>query len=384
MTLKQDQIRGCLFGGAVGDALGYPVEFMREKKIFRTYGSKGICAYDPDPYSDGQALISDDTQMVLFTANGLLNAQTQNSLDGTQTPARVYIQKAYQDWLITQETIFERRSKMADTWKKCTWLADVPELCERRAPGTTCLNALKEQYRMNSVKDDYVKMPVNTSKGCGGVMRAAPMGLVAFDDIRMADYEGAQAAAITHGHSLGYMPAAVLTHIIQRIVFPEDEKQTLKQMIIEAEDTVKEIFAGDDHLNTLINIIDLAVDLSENTDSDLANIRRLGEGWVAEEALGIALYCSLKYQNDFSAAVTVSVNHNGDSDSTGAITGNIVGALLGYSQIDDSWKQHLELDSVILEMADDLAKGCPKVKDGCIEDKEWRRKYIDAQWKAEV
>ena len=106
--------------GAVGDALGYPVEFMREKKIFRTYGSKGICAYDPDPYSDGQALISDDTQMVLFTANGLLNAQTQNSLDGTQTPARVYIQKAYQDWLITQETIFERRSKMADTWKKCT------------------------------------------------------------------------------------------------------------------------------------------------------------------------------------------------------------------------------------------------------------------------
>ena len=383
MTLKQDQIRGCLFGGAVGDALGYPVEFMREKKIFRTYGSKGICAYDPDPYSDGQALISDDTQMVLFTANGLLNAQTQNSLDGTQTPARVYIQKAYQDWLITQETIFERRSKMADTWKKCTWLADVPELYERRAPGTTCLNALKEQYRMNSVKDDYVKMPVNTSKGCGGVMRAAPMGLVAFDDIRMADYEGAQ-AAITHGHSLGYMPAAVLTHIIQRIVFPEDEKQTLKQMIIEAEDTVKEIFAGDDHLNTLINIIDLAVDLSENTDSDLANIRRLGEGWVAEEALGIALYCSLKYQNDFSAAVTVSVNHNGDSDSTGAITGNIVGALLGYSQIDDSWKQHLELDSVILEMADDLAKGCPKVKDGCIEDKEWRRKYIDAQWKAEV
>ena len=273
---------------------------------------------------------------------------------------------------------------MADTWKKCTWLADVPELYERRAPGITCLNALKEQYRMNSVKDDYVKMPVNTSKGCGGVMRAAPMGLVAFDDIRMADYEGAQAAAITHGHSLGYMPAAVLTHIIQRIVFPEDEKQTLKQMIIEAEDTVKEIFAGDDYLNTLINIIDLAVDLSENTDSDLANIRRLGEGWVAEEALGIALYCSLKYQNDFSAAVTVSVNHNGDSDSTGAITGNIVGALLGYSQIDDSWKQHLELDSVILEMADDLAKGCPKVKDGCIEDKEWRRKYIDAQWKAEV
>lgn len=384
MVLKQDQIRGCLFGGAVGDALGYPVEFMRDKKIFRTYGSKGLCAYVPDPYSDGQALISDDTQMVLFTANGLLNAQTQNSLDGTQTPARVYIQKAYQDWLITQETTFERRFKMAGTWKKCTWLADVPELYERRAPGITCLNALKEQYQMNTVKDDYVKMPVNTSKGCGGVMRAAPMGFVPFDDIRMADYEGAQAAAITHGHSLGYMPAAVLTHIIQRIVFPKDEKQTLKQIIVEAEETVKEIFAGDDHLNTLMDIIDLAIDLSENTDSDLADIRRLGEGWVAEEALGIALYCSLKYQNDFSAAVTVSVNHNGDSDSTGAITGNIVGALLGYSQIDDIWKQHLELDSVILEMADDLAKGCPKVKDGRMEDEEWRRKYINAQWKEAV
>ena len=68
---KLDKIRGCLFGGAVGDALGYPVEFMSEKAIFSQYGDKGIREYKLDPVS-GKALISDDTQMTLFTANGLL------------------------------------------------------------------------------------------------------------------------------------------------------------------------------------------------------------------------------------------------------------------------------------------------------------------------
>ena len=65
----QDEFRGCLIGGAIGDALGYPVEFLRAKDIFSRYGSDGVSNYILS--SNGKALISDDTQMTLFTATGL-------------------------------------------------------------------------------------------------------------------------------------------------------------------------------------------------------------------------------------------------------------------------------------------------------------------------
>ena len=43
-----DAIRGCIYGGAVGDALGYPVEFMSEEEIFSQFGPSGIIVYEKD------------------------------------------------------------------------------------------------------------------------------------------------------------------------------------------------------------------------------------------------------------------------------------------------------------------------------------------------
>ena len=130
-------------------------------------------------------------------------------------------------------------------------------------------------------------------------MRVAPIGLISGLNIIIADGLAAEAAAITHSHSLGYMPAAVLAHIINRIVYYSPDI-SLKEIVSEAKETVKTIFEDDPEINALSNIIDLAVELSENKESDLDNIHRLGEGWVGEETLGIALYCALRYQNDFS------------------------------------------------------------------------------------
>ena len=113
------------------------------------------------------------------------------------------------------------------------------------------------------------------------------------------------------------------------------------------------------------------MDLAEHSSApDLDNIHRLGEGWVAEETLGIALYCALRHQDDLSAGLIAAVNHKGDSDSTGAVTGNILGALLGFDAIDVQWKRNLELYDVLMELADDLSRGA---KDGY--DAEWLRKY---------
>lgn len=374
----RDLIRGSLIGGAVGDALGYAVEFQSEESIFSVYGPDGITEY---ALSDGVALISDDTQMTLFTANGILAGDTRMRMRGIGANPSVYAAKAYQDWLKTQESDIQTvNSCECDTEQgRFSWLLDVPELYARRAPGNTCLSAL---FMGEAEGSDYIGNHINNSKGCGGIMRVAPLALQYRPgenykgDLKKLDYEGAQMAAITHGHSLGYMPAAVVTHVISRIV-SDGAEMSLKDIVIEARDTAAEIFAGDEHLDALIRIIDLAITLSENKKTDLDNIHALGEGWVAEETLAIALYCALKYRDDFSRAIIASVNHKGDSDSTGAVTGNILGALIGYEAMEEKWKKNLELSDVILEMADDLCHGCPMDEYSHYHDPAWVTKYMN-------
>lgn len=316
----QDRIRGCLIGGAAGDALGYPVEFFSEQTLRDCCGDGGIRQYLLDPVS-GTARISDDTQMTLFTANGLLIGDTRMALQGIGAQPHCYVSMAYQDWLITQRTSAPAR----DTRASICWLMDIPALYRCRAPGNTCLSALTQQQEQPPL-ESYIGQPQNHSKGCGGVMRVAPLGVSRYTvmPIDALDREGAELAAITHGHSLGYMPAAVLTHILHRIVYPE-QARTLLQIVREARDTVHALFAGDKHLDELTARIDLAIRLAGNDEPDLANIHRLGEGWVAEETLAIAIYCALRHADDFSAGIIAAVNHCGDSDSTGAVTGNILG-----------------------------------------------------------
>ena len=375
-----DRIRGSLVGGAIGDALGYAVEFLQEDQIFRKYGCEGITEYD---LVNGKALISDDTQMTLFTANGILVGDTRLSMRGIGGDPKAYVPNAYLDWLKTQESDINSVNHHERYTEKggYSWLLDVPELYSRRAPGNTCLSALETRAKEGYV-DSFINSPINRSKGCGGIMRIAPLALKYrsgenfYGDIEQIDMEAAELSAITHSHSLGYMPSAVVSHIISRILCSYDE-MSLKDMVLEARDSVSKLFAEDKNLPVLVDIIDKAVRLSEKTDTDdLDNIHALGEGWVAEETLGIALYCALKYQNDFSKAMITAVNHKGDSDSTGAVTGNILGALIGYTAIDSKWKKNLELLDVILEIADDLCHGCQMSEYSHYQDPAWITKYM--------
>jgi len=378
--MLQDRIRGSMIGGAVGDALGYAVEFSYEDEIFGKYGPSGITEYE---LVDGKARISDDTQMTLFTACGLLNGYTRLVSKGTGAPLRRYICDAYCDWYDTQFKSYENYQR--HNMGRRTWLMEVPELFARRAPGNTCLSGLLVR-KEGAVTNDYIASPINTSKGCGGIMRIAPIALLLHRpdgtdgySREELDREAAQAAAITHSHSLGYIPAAIAAHIISRAVTSADT-MSLREMVVEARDTAARLFADDPNLYQLLRLLDGAIALSEfDDDDDLRNIHALGQGWVAEETLAIAVYCALKYQNDFSKAIITAVNHKGDSDSTGAVTGNILGAFIGYEAIDAKWKKDLELADVILELADDLYRAPLMDAAGMDTDTAWVSRYVECR-----
>lgn len=146
--------------------------------------------------------------------------------------------------------------------------------------------------------------------------------------------------------------------------------------VLDMKKAVRREFVNVKHLSEQIALIDKAIDLANEDVDDLEAIRELGQGWVAEETLAIAIYCALKYSNDFDKALIASVNHSGDSDSTGAVTGNILGAYLGLSGIPEKYLKNLELKNVILELADDLFNDCKITEYGSYHDEIWEQKYI--------
>lgn len=349
MNTLQDRIRGSLIGGAIGDALGYPVEFIYSfGEIQKRYGERGITRLDTrqhwldDTEQVGKAVVSDDTQMTLFTANGLLNAKKQG------ISPKYGLCRAYIEWYLTQI------GKKSPKYKDC-WISDVPELNHRRAPGNTCMSSLDDIYRG--------KDPMNNSKGCGGVMRVAPIPLYAAVQNRMsieeADLLAAEAAEITHQHPLGYISAALMSHVIYRLALDiEPTRERLERYIMEGVATIRKQYqTNHNDVERMAELAERAIFLLDSGKTDLENIGHLGEGWTGEEALAIALFCALKHFDCFENAMIAAVNHGGDSDSTGAVTGNILGAAIGYEAIPQYYKDDLELHNLILHMADDLYRG---------------------------
>lgn len=362
-----DKFKGCLIGGAAGDALGYAVEFLGEQSIFNQYGKEGITSYD---LVEGEALISDDTQMTLFTANGLLLGTTRGRTRGIMGGYSSYIAYCYKEWYQTQTKRYplERNYHYA-------WLSHLRGLFARRAPGIACLVAIEEGCC------GTMENPVNNSKGCGGVMRVAPIGLYFIDNKNYAPEEvmriGAEAAALTHGHELGYIPAAAFVHIIGYLA--KDGEHSILEAVEDSLIRVRALFPDAVHLEEFEMLMKKAIKLASSDIPDLDAIHALGEGWVAEETLAIAVYCALKYPTDIEKALIAAVNHKGDSDSTGAVAGNIVGANVGFSGIPKKFIEHLELRDVILEIAEDLYNDCPMESEYNMENwpEEWTHKYIE-------
>lgn len=345
----RDKILACLYGGALGDALGYIIEFDSWDRIRKIYGEDGIRELEK---TGEKAIFSDDTQMTLFTAEGIVLGYLREINGGTQYTAEYYIYQSYLVWLRTQGY------KSKSLWDKKSLLKQRPEMHKRRAPGNTCLSALA------SGEMGTIEQPLNNSKGCGGVMRTAPCGFIRTRESgepifgESALEMGARAGAITHGHSMGWIPAGMLADIVDRCLY--GNYASLQEIIEDSLDATESMYGRFRSFGRFKDMILRAISLAaENkakglNDSavDEASIHSLGEGWVGDEALAIAVYAALRWDSDMKKCLRAAVNHRGDSDSTGAIAGNILGAYLGLEAIPRDWLADLEQTDVMEKLVD--------------------------------
>ncbi|RKN09581.1 ADP-ribosylglycohydrolase family protein [Streptomyces radicis] len=326
------RVRGCLLGGAIGDALGAGIEFASLAEITEAHGPAGVTDY-VEAYGRRGA-VTDDTQMTLFTVDGLIRAHVRRDTGAWHPPTDVHA--AYRRWFRTQHEWGPDERRAGDGW-----LAREEWLYARRAPGRACLSGLGDDV-MGTV--DRPKNP--ESKGCGTVMRSAPFGLLVGWEPQLVFQLAVECAAQTHGHPTGILAAGAFAAIVHALVRGEDLDAAVQKALVQLatrpghEETTEA-------LKKALGAVRQGLPSPERVES-------LGEGWTAEESLAIAVYCALVAE-DMRHGLLLAVNHGGDSDSTGSICGNLLGALHGETALPPAWLAEVEGRATILELADDFA-----------------------------
>lgn len=343
----RSKVLGSLLGGAIGDALGAPVEFWSRDQITATVGEQGVREFLPITFggTGGIGLITDDTQMTLFTMEGLISAYNRGRAKGIGF-AMPLVHQAYLRWYRTQVTSSPPSSAAG--------LASEAWLYSQRAPGMTCLAALQ------AVAADPDPWPAllgsvatNDSKGCGTVMRAAPFGWIPCDRGDLAHWiipSALEVAGYTHGHVTGQVSAAALAVLIYEVMAEADLLTATRASIT----AIGNVLGADETVTALTHALDAAT----HRPGDPTVLAALGEGWTAEEALAIAVYSALSHPGpeDVLNALSLAVSHTGDSDSTGAICGNILGALHGVDSLPGNLLQQLEGASSIHRIGEEYIR----------------------------
>lgn len=374
-TRWEERFAGSLLAGAAGDALGAPVEFNSHEAILVRFGRAGIV--DFAPVYGRRGAITDDTQMTLFTAEAMRAMPAPRRGDESlEVPsvadALPRLGIAYQYWLRGQgarSTITARLDgpEAAALDYAQSRLAGLPAMRARRAPGLTCLSAL-EQMRA------FDERAINQSKGSGAVMRVAPVGLfvaghVGEERLRndpsalasaidSAWTIGAASAAITHGHKAAQQCAAYLAALVMLLAAGRraaEAELMLQQRVGQDPDNTE--------IRRVLAEVDAACEVARRrladgegrTEVHASVLEGLGEGWTADEATAMAIYC-LRMAQTLEEGVVTAVNIDGDSDTVGAIAGHLLGAVHGVAAIPPRWRKELELADVIEETALALAR----------------------------
>ena len=236
-------------------------------------------------------------------------------------PSYSIIYDSYLDWYSTQ-------IKSPECAYSESGLLGNPAMYHQRGPGYTCMTALKEGF------PGTIENPVNNSYGNGGIMRSAPIGLL-YKNPELAFTIAAKSTALTHGHPDAYLAAGCFAAIISNLMSGNNLETAIN--------VSKTILKQHDSHEYVLENIDKALKLSKEDNNPVETIeKQFGKGANAAETLGIALYSVLKHPDSYKKAVITAVNHSGDSDTTGAVAGNISGLINGPYSVPSAWHRNIE------------------------------------------
>lgn len=305
---REERAVGCMIGAAYGDSLGAATEFSSSKTIKKRFGEHGISELVSVYGEVGN--ITDDTQMAIATAEGILNTPKDFANDEKLLMHNIW--QSYIKWFDTQ---------LDDS--------------ESRAPGSTCLSALA------SNKMGTLRKPLNKSPGCGAIMRAHPIG-IAYGSNRNTFRLGVLSGVITHGHPDAYIPSGFLSMLTGEIMDGQEFENALEHVTEKVKKVYKKKSKG------TITALDRAVSGYKNKGDTFEIIDKEvggGGGWHGHDALAIGIFAVLRANGDPIESVKIAANHSGDTDSTASIAGAIAGALHGPQAFFDTLdEQNVQLE----------------------------------------
>ncbi|WP_199776677.1 ADP-ribosylglycohydrolase family protein [Nocardiopsis sp. SBT366] len=329
-----DRLTGCLIGGAIGDALGAPVEGLGLDQILERHGPQGLTEYVEGSYGIGA--ITDETQLTLRTCDALVRASVRARNKGISGAAVSMVRTAYVDWA----RIHRDPARSGPT---------VDPLHAPRGYGAATVAALRETGAWK---------PVNNSKGCAAVVRVAPCGFGAGDAERAFEL-ATEVAALTHGHRTAHLAAGVFASTVWGLVRGGEIADSLAR--------ARELLEGRVGHGEVSRALDAAVAKAHSGVPTARDLAELGDGWTSEEALAVAVCVALRAE-DLAAqggapntagigqsALRSAVNHSGDSDTLGALCGNLVGARYGVHAFPGHWQSQLEVRERVIGLAADAA-----------------------------
>ncbi|MFE3194744.1 ADP-ribosylglycohydrolase family protein [Nocardia sp. NPDC059240] len=347
---REDTVLGCLYGGAIGDALGAPIETMLLPNIQQRYGIAGVTG-EGNGY---KGRISDETQLALFTMEALIRGARIRERGTAATVG--LIQENLLVWLRGQgQAVPEQPVPLQ------SGLTGYPELMTNRGPTQTTISAMRRvaARQRPGVPLGTREHPINDSKGCAAVVRSAPLGFTPSPDF---SFELAcDAAALTHGNPGAWLPAGALAAMVHGLGRGMDIRTAV-------EHARAQLIRHRDHEETTY-ALDQAVGLADavafrGRPMPLPGLLEpLGTGVIGSEALAIGVCAAVCAENAggtpeqiFRNGVLLSVNHSGDSDSTGAVCGALLGARLGVHAIPPAWRSRLDAAAAIERLAADFTR----------------------------
>ncbi|MFI8828324.1 ADP-ribosylglycohydrolase family protein [Streptomyces sp. NPDC053431] len=335
-TEQQDfraRVRGCLLGGAVGDALGAGAAGRPLAELRRVHGPEGLTelavAYGR------RGAVTAATQMSLFTVDGLIRAQVRRDTGAWHPPTDIH--RAHLRWAATQRDWGpdERRRDLG-------WLAREEWLYARRDPARSCLTGLGDDI-LGTL--DRPKNPAATDSGA--LVRSAPFGLLVGWEPQLVCQLAVECAAQTHGDPVAYLSAGALAVVVHGLARGDSVDGAVR--------TAVEQLAPRPGGTRVVEALEAALAAVRQGMPDAERVTALGAGEDrAEGQLAAAVYCALVGE-DVRHGLRLAVNHDGPSAATGAVTGALLGALHGETALPPAWVAELEGRATVLELADDFA-----------------------------